>query len=123
MSRHRVLGESPDALGYLARRKIDHPEAIGEFRLGYADRTLGLRLPDKRRKEGAELRGRLERLGVFRASSHLFPQVSARPNRLRVRYARLVRVLPQKTPAGWRVAWMSFIVRSIRLPRTVALRP
>ena len=52
---HKVLKDSPDALGYLARRKIDHPEAIGTFRLGYADRTLGLRLPDKRRKDGAEL--------------------------------------------------------------------
>ena len=41
-----------------------------EFRLGFADRTLGLRLPDKRRKEGADLRGRLEGLGVFRASGH-----------------------------------------------------
>ncbi|HUY45683.1 MAG TPA: CHC2 zinc finger domain-containing protein [Streptosporangiaceae bacterium] len=67
---HRVLKESPDALGYLARRRIDHPEAIGEFRLGYADRTLGLRLPDKRRKDGAEIRGRLEALGIFRASGH-----------------------------------------------------
>jgi DNA primase len=67
---HRVLGDSPDALGYLARRRIDHPEAIGEFRLGFADRTLGLRLPDKRRKDGAELRGRLEALGIFRASGH-----------------------------------------------------
>jgi DNA primase catalytic core len=67
---HRVLKESADALGYLARRKIDHPEALEEFRLGYADRTLGLRLPDKRRREGADLRGRLERLGVFRASGH-----------------------------------------------------
>jgi Toprim-like len=67
---HRVLAESPDALGYLARRRIDHPEAIGEFRLGYADRTLGLRLPDKRRRDGAEIRGRLEKLGVFRASGH-----------------------------------------------------
>jgi DNA primase len=67
---HRVLKESADALAYLARRKIDHPEVIGEFRLGYADRTLGLRLPDKRRKEGADLRGRLEGLGVFRASGH-----------------------------------------------------
>jgi DNA primase len=66
----RVLAESPDALGYLARRRIDHPEAIGEFRLGYADRTLGLRLPDKRRKDGAEMRGRLEALGIFRASGH-----------------------------------------------------
>jgi DNA primase len=67
---HRVLKESPDVLAYLARRRIDHPEAIGEFRLGYADRTLGLRLPDKRRREGADLRGRLEGLGVFRASGH-----------------------------------------------------
>jgi DNA primase len=67
---HRVLRESPDALAYLAKRKIGHPEAIEAFRLGYADRTLGLRLPDKRRKDGAELRGRLTRLGIFRASGH-----------------------------------------------------
>jgi DNA primase catalytic core len=67
---HKVLKESPDALGYLARRRVDHPEAIGTFRLGFADRTLGLRLPDKRRRDGAELRGRLEALGVFRASGH-----------------------------------------------------
>jgi DNA primase len=38
---HRVLKESPDALAYLAKRKIDHPEALEVFRLGYADRTLG----------------------------------------------------------------------------------
>jgi DNA primase catalytic core len=67
---HRVLRESPDALGYLARRKIGHPEAVEAFRLGYADRTLGLRLPDKRRKDGADIRGRLEALGIFRASGH-----------------------------------------------------
>src|SRR6266700_1088021 len=67
---HRVLLESPDVLGYLARRRIDHPEALEVFRLGYADRTLGLRLPDKRRRDGAELRGRLEALGIFRASGH-----------------------------------------------------
>jgi len=53
------LGRSVAAvLGYLARLRIDHPEALEAFRLGYADRTLGLRLPDKRRKDGAELRGR-----------------------------------------------------------------
>jgi hypothetical protein len=67
---HRVLRESPDALGYLARRKIGHPEAVDTFRLGYADRSLGLRLPDKRRKDGAEIRGRLTALGIFRASGH-----------------------------------------------------
>src|SRR6266700_1278640 len=67
---HRVLKESPDALAYLARRKIGHPEVIDTFRLGYADRSLGLRLPDKRRRDGAEVRGRLEALGIFRASGH-----------------------------------------------------
>jgi DNA primase len=67
---HGVLQESPDALGYLAKRRIGHPEAIDTFRLGYADRSLGLRLPDKRRKDGAEIRGRLEKLGIFRASGH-----------------------------------------------------
>jgi DNA primase len=67
---HRVLQESPDALAWLARRKIGHPEAVEAFRLGYADRSLGLRLPDKRRKDGAEIRGRLEKLGIFRASGH-----------------------------------------------------
>ena len=50
---HKVLGESPDALGYLARRRIGDPEAVGEFRLGYADRTLGLRLPGNRRRDGS----------------------------------------------------------------------
>ncbi len=67
---HQVLKESTDALGYLARRKIGHPEAVEAFGLGYSDRTLGLRVPDKRRKDGAEIRGRLEALGIFRASGH-----------------------------------------------------
>jgi DNA primase len=67
---HRALLESPDALGYLQRRRIAHPEALEVFKLGYANRTLGLRLPDKRRVTGADLRGRLTELGVFRSSGH-----------------------------------------------------
>jgi len=66
----RVLTESPEALEFLRRRRIAHPEALGTFQLGYANRTLGLRLPDKRRSAGADLRGRLTTLGVFRASGH-----------------------------------------------------
>ena len=49
---------------------MDDPEAIEVFRLGHANRTLSYRLPTKERKDGAELRGRLQRLGVFRASGH-----------------------------------------------------
>ncbi|MGH9223748.1 MAG: CHC2 zinc finger domain-containing protein, partial [Acidimicrobiales bacterium] len=67
---HATLTESPEALAYLARRRIDHPEAIARFRLGYANRTLGYRLPARNRKDGATLRGRLIGLGVLRASGH-----------------------------------------------------
>ncbi len=66
----RTLTESPEVLEFLRRRKIAHPEALSTFQLGYANRTLGLRLPDKRRAAGADLRGRLTTLGVFRSSGH-----------------------------------------------------
>jgi DNA primase catalytic core len=67
---HRTLTESPEVLEYLRRRKLDHPDALTAFKLGYANRTLGLRLPERTRKAGADLRGRLTTLGVFRASGH-----------------------------------------------------
>jgi DNA primase len=67
---HRSLLESPEALAYLKSRRVDHAEALETFKLGYANRTLGYRLPEKNRKDGAELRGRLQRLGILRPSGH-----------------------------------------------------
>lgn len=67
---HETLKASPEALAYLAARGIGSAEAIDKFRLGYANRTLGLRLPVKSRKAGLEIRTRLERLGIYRASGH-----------------------------------------------------
>jgi DNA primase catalytic core len=67
---HETLKQSPEALKYLAARGLTHPELIDTFRLGYANRTLGLRLPAKNRKTGAEMRERLEKLGVIRESGH-----------------------------------------------------
>lgn len=67
---HETLKRSPECQAYLAARGLVHPELIERFRLGYADRTLGLRLPEKNRKAGAEVRGRLERIGLYRASGH-----------------------------------------------------
>lgn len=67
---HDTLKQSPEALAYLDRRGIRSIEAIERFKLGFANRTLGLRLPDSNRKLGAELRGRLERLGLVRESGH-----------------------------------------------------
>ncbi len=67
---HQSLKQSPEALSYLLSRGLNHPELIDHFKLGFANRTLGLRLPDKRRVEGAQMRARLERLGVYRESGH-----------------------------------------------------
>jgi DNA primase len=65
-----TLKQSPEALAYLQARGLDHSELVGHFKLGYANRTLGLRLPEKTRKAGAEIRARLEKAGVYRESGH-----------------------------------------------------
>ncbi len=67
---HATLKQSPEALAYLKTRGLDHPELIDTFKLGYANRTLGLRLPMKNRVAGAEARGRLQQLGILRESGH-----------------------------------------------------
>ena len=41
-------------------------EALQRFQIGYADRTLGLTLPHKNRKDGAHIRQRLQALGLYR---------------------------------------------------------
>ena len=66
---HETLANSPEALRYLEARGLTHPEMIDHFKLGFANRKLGLTLPDKNRKAGADLRGRLQRLGILRAES------------------------------------------------------
>jgi DNA primase catalytic core len=67
---HQTLKQSPEALAYLQSRGLAHPEVIEHFKLGFANRTLGLRLPDKLRRAGADIRAKLERVGLYRASGH-----------------------------------------------------
>jgi len=67
---HERMKVSPEALAYLERRGLKDAAAIERFKLGFADRTLGLRLPEKNRKVGAEIRGRLQKVGLWRASGH-----------------------------------------------------
>ncbi|HYC58433.1 MAG TPA: toprim domain-containing protein [Thermoanaerobaculia bacterium] len=67
---HDTLRASPAARQYLRKRGIDNDDAIDRFKLGYADRSLGLRLPNKQRKAGEEMRSRLTKLGVLRESGH-----------------------------------------------------
>ena len=65
-----TLKQSPEALKYLSSRGLTSPEMIDRFKLGFANRTLGYRLPAKNRAAGADMRGRLQRLGVIRESGH-----------------------------------------------------
>ncbi len=67
---HETLKQSPEALAYLEKRGLQHPEVIARFRLGFANRTLAYRLPAKNRATGAEMRGRLQQLGILRESGH-----------------------------------------------------
>lgn len=67
---HATLLESPEALAYLDKRGIGSRELIERHRLGFANRTLGYRLPGKQLKAGAEIRGRLQKIGLLRQSGH-----------------------------------------------------
>ena len=84
---HSTLKQSPEALAYLQSRGLHHPELIDHFQLGFANRTLGLRLrppwrvevskmqdaffdPAMNRKAGAQVRERLQGLGLLRMSGH-----------------------------------------------------
>jgi DNA primase len=60
---------SEQAKGWLAERGVD--EALAdELRIGFANRTLGYRLPEANRRDGAKLRDQLMRLGIYRTSGH-----------------------------------------------------
>lgn len=66
----QTLGASPDALAYLRKRGVTHPHAADHFRVGFSDRSLGLRLPTKESKAGAAIRTRLQALGLFPSTGH-----------------------------------------------------
>jgi DNA primase len=63
---HERLAHNPDALAYLEKRGLGCPELATRYRIGFADRTLGLRIPEGSRKAGADLRDKLKTLGVYR---------------------------------------------------------
>lgn len=67
---HETLKQSPEALSYLERRGLRSSEMIERFRLGYANRTLGYRLPARNRSDGQKIRGSLQQLGILRESGH-----------------------------------------------------
>ncbi len=67
---HERLLKSPVALEYLKKRGLNNEAALRAFKIGFADRSLGLRLPAKNRTEGKAIRERLQKLGIIRESGH-----------------------------------------------------
>ncbi|ODS24325.1 hypothetical protein AB835_03925 [Candidatus Endobugula sertula] len=67
---HQTLKQSSGALDYLASRGLKSAELIDTFKLGYANRTLAYRLPEKQYKAGKEIRTQLQNIGLLRKSGH-----------------------------------------------------
>ncbi len=67
---HEEFKRSPEAARYLEKRGLISSELVTRFRLGFSNRTLGLRLPAKGRREGDAIRTRLQQLGILRFSGH-----------------------------------------------------
>ncbi|MCU1791222.1 toprim domain-containing protein [Pectobacterium polaris] len=67
---HHTLLNTPDAVAYLEKRRLNHPELVAAFKLGFANRTLGYRLPPSKLKAGVTLRSQLQAVGVLRDSGH-----------------------------------------------------
>jgi DNA primase catalytic core len=67
---HQTLKQSPEALAYLESRGLKSSELIDTFKLGYANRTLAYRLPEKQVKAGKEIRSQLQEIGLLRKSGH-----------------------------------------------------
>ncbi|MBL8913652.1 MAG: toprim domain-containing protein, partial [Archangium sp.] len=66
---HSTLRTAGEAWSYLEKRGLRNDELVTHFKLGFANRTLGLRVPNANRAAGAAIRGRLEKLGVLRKGS------------------------------------------------------
>ncbi|MCC8422924.1 CHC2 zinc finger domain-containing protein [Photorhabdus thracensis] len=67
---HHTLLNAPEAVAYLEKRRLHHPELVAGFKLGFANRTLAYRLPEKQLKAGAAIRARLQAVGLMRESGH-----------------------------------------------------
>ena len=67
---HATFCNDPKAMKYLQQRKCLNAEAVKVFRIGYANRTLGYRIPPAKTLAGDQLKGQLQRLGILRASGH-----------------------------------------------------
>lgn len=93
----RTFWNDPRAMAYLQKRKCFHPEAAKLFQIGYANRTLGYRVPTTT-AAGNSLKSRLQALGVMRketghehlSGSVVFPVCDPRTGQITQLYGRKI---------------------------------
>jgi DNA primase catalytic core len=93
----RTFWNDPRAMTYLQKRKCFHPEAAKLFQIGYANRTLGYRVPTTT-AAGNSLKSRLQALGVMRketghehlSGSVVFPVCDPRTGHITQLYGRKI---------------------------------
>ena len=66
---HKTFLNQVAAMQYLQKRGVFHPEAVKKFKIGYANRTLGYRIPATT-QEGKKQKAQLERVGLLKESGH-----------------------------------------------------
>jgi hypothetical protein len=66
---HKTFLNQAAAMQYLQKRGVFHPEAVKQFKIGYANRTLGYRIPATT-QEGQKQKAQLQRVGILRESGH-----------------------------------------------------
>lgn len=66
---NRTLKETVEGLEYLEWRGLKNSAMIDHFKIGYSNRTLGLRLPEKNRQAGATIRQKFMNMGIIRGNT------------------------------------------------------
>lgn len=101
---HRAFLSDPKAMKYLEGRHCMHPEAARLFRIGYANRTLGYRVP-MTTTDGKRLKARLNKIGIFRKSGHehlsgsvVFPIMDLHGNPVQIYGRKITAGLRKGTP-------------------------
>jgi DNA primase len=67
---HQKFLDRPEAMQYLQKRGVFHPQAVKLFRIGYADRTLGYRVPPPTTATGRAMKAQFQRIGILRKTGH-----------------------------------------------------
>jgi DNA primase catalytic core len=102
---HQTFCNDPKAMRYLQQRKCFTPEAAKVFQIGYANRTLGYRVPATT-AAGKKLKEQLQRLGVLRqktghehlTGSVVFPIFDAQGNVAQMYGRKITPNLREGTP-------------------------